>query len=120
MTREEVSVGLGSDIWPERDVIDENEEDSTHLCSYLMAAVVTQLFSYMIDKGMKYGDICAGKALSSSLGKLSRTSARSISIPSRVEATLSSMLDLSRESSYHIAYKMFLSCLACGKYTEQT
>lgn len=62
LTREEVSVGLGLDIWPERDVIDKNEEDFTHLCRYLMVAVVTQLFSYVIDKGIKLGCVCTGEA----------------------------------------------------------
>jgi len=62
LTIEEISTGLQGDIWPERDVIDKNEDSFAFRCKNLMAAVVTQLFSYMIDKEVQYGYICTGEA----------------------------------------------------------
>ncbi|KAM3419587.1 hypothetical protein BST61_g2926 [Cercospora zeina] len=62
LTIEEICTGLQSDIQPERDVIDQEEEDFTSICRRLLAAVVTQLFSYMIDKCVQYGYICTGEA----------------------------------------------------------
>jgi hypothetical protein len=62
LTLEEITTGLQGDIWPERDVIDKNEDSFAFRCKNLMAAVVTQLFSYMIDKEVQYGYICTGEA----------------------------------------------------------
>lgn len=62
LTIEEISTGLQGDIWPERDVIDKNEDSFAFRCKNLLAAVVTQLFSYMIDKEVQYGYICTGEA----------------------------------------------------------
>lgn len=61
-TIEEIPTGLQGDIWPERDVIDKNEDSFAFRCKNLLAAVVTQLFSYMIDKEVQYGYICTGEA----------------------------------------------------------
>lgn len=62
LTMEEICRGLESEIWPERDVIDQSRDDFTFLCRNLMAAVITQLFSYMIDRGVRYGYISTGEA----------------------------------------------------------
>ena len=62
LTIDEICVGLKAEIWPERDVIDKHDDNIDFLCKNLMAAVVTQLFSYMIDKGVRYGYICTGEA----------------------------------------------------------
>ena len=55
LTVDEICIGLHSEIWPERDVMDKDSDESEFLCKTLMAAVITQLFSYMIDKGVRYG-----------------------------------------------------------------
>ena len=62
LTIEEISTGLKSEIWPERDVIDKDEDTFDFRCKNLMAAVITQLFSYMIDRGVQYGYISTGEA----------------------------------------------------------
>jgi hypothetical protein len=62
LTIEGICIGLKSEIWPERDVIDKIDDDVGFLYKNLMAAVITQLFSYMIDKGVRYGYICTGEA----------------------------------------------------------
>ena len=62
LTIEEISTGLKSEIWPERDVIDKDEDSFDFRCKNLMAAVITQLLSYMIDRGVQYGYICTGEA----------------------------------------------------------
>ncbi|KAK4442173.1 putative spok spore killer [Podospora aff. communis PSN243] len=61
LTQDEVITGLGSEIQPERDVINKKDEDFTFAAKMLTAAVVTQLFSYMIAKGLQYGYICTGE-----------------------------------------------------------
>ena len=62
LTIEEISTGLRSEIWPERDVIDKDEDTFDFRCKNLMAAVLTQLFSYMIDRGVQHGYISTGEA----------------------------------------------------------
>ncbi|KAM0714634.1 hypothetical protein Q7P37_009930 [Cladosporium fusiforme] len=62
LTIEEIPTGLQGDIWPEMDVIDKNEDSFAFRCKNLLAAVVTQLFSYMIGKEVQYGYICTGEA----------------------------------------------------------
>ncbi|KAK7938135.1 uncharacterized protein PG986_015003 [Apiospora aurea] len=61
LTREEVVVGLGSEIQPQRDVIHQTGEGFQFAARSLAAAVVTQLFSYMIGKGVQYGYVCTGE-----------------------------------------------------------
>jgi len=56
-TIDEIWTGLRDEIWPERDVIDRTDDTYEFMCKNLMAAVITQLFSYMIDKGVRYGYI---------------------------------------------------------------
>ncbi|KAF6811218.1 hypothetical protein CPLU01_15154 [Colletotrichum plurivorum] len=62
LERNEVVTGLASEIRPERDVINKNGEGFAFACKALAAAVVTQLFSYMIGKGIQYGYVCTGEA----------------------------------------------------------
>ncbi|OAQ58143.1 serine/threonine protein kinase [Pochonia chlamydosporia 170] len=59
---DEITTGLNSEIWPERDVINKEGQDFTFHAKALTAAVVTQLFSYMVGKGIPYGYFCTGQA----------------------------------------------------------
>ncbi|KAH0441700.1 serine threonine protein kinase [Colletotrichum camelliae] len=59
---DEVVTGLESEIRPERDVINKDGEGFAFASRSLVAAVVTQLFSYMIGKGIRYGYVCTGEA----------------------------------------------------------
>lgn len=45
-----------------RDVIDQEGDTFEYHSTRLVAAVVTQIFSYMIDSGLQYGYICTGEA----------------------------------------------------------
>ena len=45
-----------------RDVIDQEGDTFEFHATRLVAAVVTQIFSYMIDSGVQYGYICTGEA----------------------------------------------------------
>jgi hypothetical protein len=45
-----------------RDVIDQEGDTFEFYATRLVAAVVTQIFSYMIDSGVRYGYICTGEA----------------------------------------------------------
>ncbi|KAF4126975.1 hypothetical protein GMORB2_0712 [Geosmithia morbida] len=62
LTVDEVVTGLESAIEPDRDVINQDGEGFSHYARRLPAAVVTQLFSYMIGKGIPYGYVCTGQA----------------------------------------------------------
>ncbi|GCB25579.1 hypothetical protein AAWM_08464 [Aspergillus awamori] len=46
----------------DRDVIDQEGDTFEFYATRLVAAVVTQIFSYMIDSGVRYGYICTGEA----------------------------------------------------------
>ena len=59
---DEIVTGLHSEIRPERDVINKDGQSFTFNARALTAAVVTQLFSYMIGKGIRYGYVCTGQA----------------------------------------------------------
>ncbi|KAH7012653.1 uncharacterized protein B0I36DRAFT_369779 [Microdochium trichocladiopsis] len=59
---DEVVTGLESEIRPERDVINNDGQGFAFTARALTAAVVTQLFSYMIGKGIQYGYVCTGEA----------------------------------------------------------
>ncbi|KAI0423988.1 hypothetical protein F5Y09DRAFT_336142 [Xylaria sp. FL1042] len=63
LTRDEVVAGLQGEgeIQPERDVINIHGEGFDFASKWLVAAVVTQLFSYMVDKGIQYGYVCTGE-----------------------------------------------------------
>ncbi|KAI1839791.1 hypothetical protein JX266_013997 [Neoarthrinium moseri] len=61
LTQEEIVVGLRSAIQPQRDVIHMTGDSFEFASRTLAAAVVTQLFSYMIGKGVQYGYVCTGE-----------------------------------------------------------
>ncbi|KAK3933949.1 hypothetical protein QBC46DRAFT_400881 [Diplogelasinospora grovesii] len=61
LTQDEIIMGLVSEIQPERDVINKDGEDFAFTSRALAAAVVTQLFSYMIGKGIQYGYVSTGQ-----------------------------------------------------------
>ncbi len=61
LTRDEVVAGLTGEIQPKRDVINKDGEGFSFASRRLTAAVVTQLFSYMVDKGIQYGYVCTGE-----------------------------------------------------------
>ncbi|KAK3312513.1 hypothetical protein B0H66DRAFT_578616 [Apodospora peruviana] len=61
LSQEEIVTGLASDIQPGRDVINKDCEGFVLASRALTAAVVTQLFSYMVGKGIKYGYVCTGQ-----------------------------------------------------------
>lgn len=59
---DQLVTGLSSEIWPERDIINTDGDDFVSASRRLAAAVITQLFSYMIGKGLQYGYVCTGQA----------------------------------------------------------
>lgn len=61
LSQDEVITGLESEIQPERDVINKDGPGFALAAKMLAAAVVTQLFSYMIGKGIQYGYVCTGQ-----------------------------------------------------------
>ena len=61
LMQDEVITGLVSEIQPKRDVINKDGEDFAFTSRALAAAVVTQLFSYMIGKGIQYGYVSTGQ-----------------------------------------------------------
>lgn len=62
LTLGEIVSGLVSEIQPDRDVINQEGEGFTFAARRLTTAVVTQLFSYMVGKGIQYGYITQGEA----------------------------------------------------------
>lgn len=54
----EVVTGLVSEIQPERDTINKDEEGFVFASKALATAIVTQLFSYIISKGIQFRYIC--------------------------------------------------------------
>ncbi|KAI1195303.1 hypothetical protein F5X97DRAFT_247716 [Nemania serpens] len=63
LTRDEIVTGLQGEIQPARDVISQDGKGSTLASKALVAAVITQLFSYMVAKGIQYGYVCTGETL---------------------------------------------------------
>ncbi|EGY23835.1 hypothetical protein VDGD_05273 [Verticillium dahliae] len=61
LSTDEVVTGLESEIQPARDVINKDGEGFSFASRSLAAAVITQLFSYMIGKGIQYGYVCTGE-----------------------------------------------------------
>jgi len=70
LTTHIVALGLKTEIDTYRDVISkipevdttEDQQNEVSWCQFVMAAVVTQLFSYMVAQGTRYGYICTGQA----------------------------------------------------------
>ena len=54
--------GLVSEIQPKRDVINKEGDDFVLAAKALATIVVTQLFSYIVGKGIQYGYVCIGQA----------------------------------------------------------
>ncbi|KAL2168368.1 hypothetical protein VTG60DRAFT_7346 [Thermothelomyces hinnuleus] len=61
LSQDELITGLVSEIQPERDVINRDGDDFAFAAKALATAVVTQLFSYMVGKGIQYGYVCTGQ-----------------------------------------------------------
>ena len=61
LTCDEIATGLTEEIHPARDVINREEDTSEFYSKRLATVVVTQLFSYMVAKGVQYGYICTGE-----------------------------------------------------------
>ncbi|KAG5288067.1 hypothetical protein I7I48_10153 [Histoplasma ohiense] len=62
LTQAEMDKGLTKEIRPAQDVINQESDDVEFCCRRLVAAVITQLFSYMVHKGVRYGYVCTGEA----------------------------------------------------------
>ncbi|OJD17116.1 hypothetical protein AJ78_02760 [Emergomyces pasteurianus Ep9510] len=62
LTRDEIVRGLAQDIHPSKEVIEKDSDDPDFYSKRLVAAVITQLFSYMVAKGVRYGYVCTGEA----------------------------------------------------------
>ncbi|KAL2377197.1 hypothetical protein RJZ90_006917 [Blastomyces dermatitidis] len=62
LTQAEMITGLSEEIRPTWDVISQESEDVSFCCRRLIAAVITQLFSYMVCKRVQYGYVCTGEA----------------------------------------------------------
>ncbi|KAK4095957.1 hypothetical protein N658DRAFT_502103 [Parathielavia hyrcaniae] len=62
LSQDELVTGLVSEIQPDRDVINKDGgEDFAFAAKALATAVVTQLFSYMVGRGIQYGYVCTGQ-----------------------------------------------------------
>ncbi|KAK3899972.1 hypothetical protein C8A05DRAFT_46078 [Staphylotrichum tortipilum] len=61
LSQDEIVTGLASEIQPDRDVINKDGDGFAFAAKRLAAAVVTQLFSYMVGKGIQYGYVCTGQ-----------------------------------------------------------
>ncbi|OJD11444.1 hypothetical protein AJ78_07791 [Emergomyces pasteurianus Ep9510] len=62
LTLDEIVGGLAQDIHPSKEVIGKDSDDPDFCSKRLVAAVITQLFSYMVAKGVRYGYVCTGEA----------------------------------------------------------
>ncbi|KAH8655744.1 hypothetical protein BX600DRAFT_483015 [Xylariales sp. PMI_506] len=62
LTRDEIVTGLQSEIQPDRDIINQDGQGFEFASKSLAAAVITQIFSYMIGKGIQYGYVNTGEA----------------------------------------------------------
>ncbi|CEJ91513.1 hypothetical protein VHEMI07216 [[Torrubiella] hemipterigena] len=60
-TMDEIVAGLESEVQPEQDVIHQDLDSFSSTSRALAAAIVTQLFSYMVGKGIRYGYFCTGQ-----------------------------------------------------------
>src|SRR3569833_2538307 len=62
LSLDEIITVLASEIQPARDIINKNGQGFAFASRALGAAVITQLFSYMVGKGIQYGYVCTGQA----------------------------------------------------------
>ncbi|KAL2887437.1 hypothetical protein HOO65_050558 [Ceratocystis lukuohia] len=62
LTQDQLVTGLSSDIQPACDIINRDGEGFEFTSKCLASAAITQLFSYMLSKGIRYGYICTGEA----------------------------------------------------------
>ncbi|KGY15883.1 hypothetical protein PABG_11128 [Paracoccidioides brasiliensis Pb03] len=62
LTQADMATELAKEIHPAQDVIGQDSDDVEFCCRRLVAAVTTQLFSSMVQKGVRYGYICTGEA----------------------------------------------------------
>lgn len=61
LTLNSIVVGL-HELEPDRDVIDRDGEGFAFHSTRLVAAVITQIFFYMVKTGVQYGYVCTGEA----------------------------------------------------------
>ncbi|PWI65461.1 hypothetical protein PCL_07062 [Purpureocillium lilacinum] len=61
LSRDQILAGLGREIRPQHDVINAEGEGFEFESKRLCAAVITQLFSYMVGLGTSYGYVCTGE-----------------------------------------------------------
>ena len=61
LSRDQIVAGLGCEIRPQHDVINAEGEGFEFESKRLCAAVITQLFSYMVGLGTSYGYVCTGE-----------------------------------------------------------
>ncbi|KAH8729292.1 hypothetical protein BGZ61DRAFT_446118 [Ilyonectria robusta] len=59
---EDITTGLASDIDLNHDVIHNDGQGFQSTARRLASAVVSQLFFYMVEKGVQYGYVCTGEA----------------------------------------------------------
>jgi hypothetical protein len=59
----QIIAGLKGEIRPAEEVINKEGDDFDFLSKSLVAAVITQLFSYMIRKGIQWGYVFVGEAI---------------------------------------------------------
>ncbi|KFY26001.1 hypothetical protein V491_01494 [Pseudogymnoascus sp. VKM F-3775] len=59
----QIIAGLSGEIRPSEEIINKEGDDFEFLSKSLVAAVITQLFSYMIAKGVQHGYIFDGEAI---------------------------------------------------------
>jgi tRNA A-37 threonylcarbamoyl transferase component Bud32 len=59
----QIIAGLKGEIRPAEEVINKEGNDFDFLSKSLVAAVITQLFSYMIQKGIQWGYVFVGEAI---------------------------------------------------------
>ena len=59
----QIIAGLQGEIHPAQEVIDKEGDDFDFLSKSLVAAVITQLFSYMVQRGIQWGYIYVGEAI---------------------------------------------------------
>ncbi|KFY50343.1 hypothetical protein V495_00302 [Pseudogymnoascus sp. VKM F-4514 (FW-929)] len=59
----QIIAGLNGEIRPGDEIINKEGDDFEFLSKSLVAAVITQLFSYMVAKGVQHGYVFDGKVI---------------------------------------------------------